>query len=101
MFPPADQQFHQHFNLSREPARYLATAIGGLRYPLTFAQRRSLLGVKPGDKGAVSTSQKEGGDQIEYEDQDPRIHPLWLSEMKKHGVEAKMQKYFPEQNTAE
>ena len=101
VFPPADQQFHQHFNLSREPARYLATAIGGLRYPLTFAQRRSLLGVKPGDKGAVSTSQKEGGDQIEYEDQDPRIHPLWLSEMKKHGVEAKMQKYFPEQNTAE
>ena len=96
VFPPAQDQFHQHFNLSAEPARYLATAIGGLRYPLTHQQRRSLIGVKPGDKGAVSTSQKEGGDQIEYEDQDPRIHPIWLAEMKKSGVEQKMSKFFPD-----
>ena len=101
VFPPAENQFHQHFNLSTQPARYLATAIGGLRYPLTYAQRRSLIGVKPGDKGAVSTSQKEGGDQIEYEDQDPRIHPIWLSEMKKHGVEQKMSSFFPDVKAAE
>ena len=86
VFPPADQQFHQHFNLSREPARYLATGVGGLRYPITTQQRRSLLGLKPGEKGAVSTPIKEGGDQIEYEDQDPRIHPIWLAEMKKPGI---------------
>ncbi len=100
VFPPSDGQFHQHFNLSKEPARYLATAIGGLRYPLTFQQRRSLLGVK-GQKGAVSLSQKEGGDQVEYEDQDPRIHALWLEEMKKHGVEPKMETFFPNQAAAE
>jgi hypothetical protein len=95
VFPPADQQFHQHFNTSAHPARYLATGVGGLRYPLTHMQRRSLLGVKPGEKGAVSTSTKEGGDQIEYEDQDPRIHRLWLEEMRKHSVEPKMEKFFP------
>jgi quercetin dioxygenase-like cupin family protein len=95
VFPPADQQFHQHFNTSQHPARYLATGVGGLRYPLTQMQRRSLLGAKPGDRAAVSTSLKEGGDQLEYEDQDPRIHRIWLDEMKKNNVEAKMQKFIP------
>src|ERR1700691_1686929 len=94
VFPPADQQFHQHFNASRFPARYLATGVGGLRYPLTLQQRRSLLGVKPGDKGAVSLDIKEGGDQIEYEDQDKRIHPLWLEEMRKDGVTPGMEEFF-------
>jgi quercetin dioxygenase-like cupin family protein len=95
VFPPADQQFHQHFNTSNHPARYLATGVGGLRYPLTLTQRRSLLGVKPGEKGAVSTSIREGGDQIEYEDQDPRIHRIWLEEMQKNNVDPKMEKFFP------
>ncbi|HEY7383592.1 MAG TPA: hypothetical protein VH743_07970 [Beijerinckiaceae bacterium] len=96
VFPPADRQFHQHFNTSQQPARYLATAVGGLRYPMMLSQRRSLLGVKPGEKGAVSTSIKEGGDQIEYEDQDPRIHKIWLDEMHKNGVEPRMDKFFPD-----
>jgi hypothetical protein len=100
VFPPADRQFHQHFNTSAYPARYLATGVGGLRYPLTYAQRRSLLGVKPGEKGAVSTSIKEGGDQIEYDDQDPRIHRLWLEEMKAHDVEPKMEKFIPNERHA-
>ncbi len=93
VFPPADQQFHQHFNTSREPARYLATGVGGVRYPLTKQKRRSMIGLEPGVQGAVATSQKEGGDQIEYEDQDPRIHRIWLAEMKKNGVTPKMDKF--------
>lgn len=93
VFPPADQQFHQHFNTSKEPARYLATGVGGLRYPLTTAKRRSLMGLKEGGQGAVSTSIKEGGDQVEYEDQDPRIHRIWLEEMKKNGVTPKMDNF--------
>ena len=86
--------------LDDDTARYLATAVGGLRYPMMLSQRRSLLGVKPGEKGAVSTSIKEGGDQIEYEDQDPRIHQIWLEEMKKNGVEPKMDKFFPAESRA-
>ena len=95
VFPPADQQFHQHFNASSVPARYLATGVGGLRYPLTTQNRRSLIGLKPGENGAVSTSIKEGGDQVEYEDQDARIQQIWLEETRKHGVDQKMDKFFP------
>lgn len=43
----------------------------------------------------MSTSLKEGGDQIEYEDQDPRIRRLWLQEMRNSGVEPKMEKFIP------
>ncbi len=41
LFPPADRQLHQHFNTSNRNARYLATNVGGIRYPLTAASRRS------------------------------------------------------------
>jgi ethanolamine utilization protein EutA len=44
---------------------------------------------------AVSKSVKEGGDQIEYEDQDPRIHRIWLDEMGKNGAPPKMEKFIP------
>ena len=46
---------------------------------------------------------KDGGDQIEYEDQDPRIHPEWLAEMKKNGgtVDPLMHGWFPEKSAAE
>ena len=86
VFPPADQQIHQHFNTCGRAARYIATGIGGIRYPMTAAMRRTG-GDGDGEKlGATARSIKDGGDQIEYEDQDPRIHALWLEEMRKHGV---------------
>jgi hypothetical protein len=50
-----------------------------------------------GDKGQKqrsSMSIKQGGNQIEFEDQDPRIHALWLDEMKKAGITPGMEKYF-------
>ncbi len=56
--------------------------------------------MKPGEKGAVSVDIKEGGDQIEYTDQDARIHKIWLKEMAKNGVEPKMEKYFPQAERA-
>jgi gentisate 1,2-dioxygenase len=102
VFPPADRQLHQHFNTSNRNARYLATGIGGIRYPFTAASRRT--GGEDGEElGATARSVKDGGDQIEYEDQDPRIHPLWLAEMKKHGgtVNPVMYKWFPEREAAE
>jgi mannose-6-phosphate isomerase-like protein (cupin superfamily) len=94
VFPPADQQFHQHFNTSGRPARYLATGVGGIRYPITRQQHQTYFGAKTGGRGKSSISVKEGGDQIEYEDQDPRIQKIWVEEMAKSGVEQKMNKYF-------
>jgi len=89
VFPPCEQQFHQHFVTSNNASRYVAMGIGGMRYPLTEQIRRIGLG-KPGEIGAVQLSVKKGGDQIEYEDQDPRIHEIWLAEMKKAGIEPKL-----------
>src|SRR5580704_1462207 len=91
VFPPADQQFHQHFTTSAKPARYLATGFGSLRYPFTLARRQEILG----EKVAFATSTKEGGDQIEYADQDARIHPMWLGELSKHGLASRMDRFFP------
>jgi quercetin dioxygenase-like cupin family protein len=93
VFPPPERQWHQHFNTGLRPARYLATSVGSIRYPLTARKRRST-GAAKGAKIAVATSVKEGGDQIEYEDQDPRIHRIFVEEMRKNGATPKMSKYF-------
>jgi quercetin dioxygenase-like cupin family protein len=95
VFPPNDQQFHQHFTMSEGGARYLATAFGSFRYPMTAINKRTFLPPKDGEKQGSSRSIKEGGGQIEYEDQDPRIHRMWLDEMKKHNLTSHMGKYFP------
>ena len=44
---------------------------------------------------------KLGGDQIEYEDQDPRIHEMFLEACHKNGVEQKMDKFFPTRHAAQ
>jgi hypothetical protein len=49
---------------------------------------------------ASSLSVKEGGNQIEYADQDPRIHALWLAELRKTGVQSQMGKIFDESPAA-
>jgi hypothetical protein len=46
-----------------------------------------------GSAGLNSTSVKKGGNQIEYADQDPRIHALWLEEMAKNGITPQFEKY--------
>jgi hypothetical protein len=82
VYAPADQQFHQHFNTASHPSRYLAVAYGGLRYPLTEERRQHFLGV---DK-----SVSEGGRQIDYADEDPRIRALYETELADAGIECAM-----------
>jgi uncharacterized RmlC-like cupin family protein len=77
VFVPPDQMFHQHFNTSGEPARYFAVAFGSIRYPITAAQRFVFTNSE--------RNVKEGGIQIEYEQQDPRIHRMYVEEMDKSG----------------
>ena len=90
LFAPPNAMFHQHFGTGSEPARYLAVGFGSKRYPIVRERRIG----SEGKRSDVSV--KEGGAQIEYEDQDPRIHALWLKEIAKHGVASKMGKIFDE-----
>jgi cupin superfamily acireductone dioxygenase involved in methionine salvage len=89
VFAPPDGMFHQHFNTNPTPARYLAIAVGSMRYPLVASKRHLY------DSG-VDTSVKDGGNQIEYEDQDPRIHATYLRELANTGVASRMAKFIDE-----
>lgn len=82
VYSPPDLMFHQHFNTSPEPVRYLATAFGSARYPFSSRQRFAFVNVE--------RRYQDGGMQIEYEDQDPRIHHLYVEELAKNGVELRM-----------
>ncbi len=82
LYAPPDGMYHQHFNVSAEPARYLAVAFGGLRYPFTEDKVRTFMG--------MDVSVRDGGRQIEYEDQDPRIHQLYVEELSKRGLTPSM-----------
>ena len=48
----------------------------------------------------MDVSVKEGGCQIEYEHQDPRIHQIYLAELAKHGVKSGMSKFIDESAAA-
>jgi mannose-6-phosphate isomerase-like protein (cupin superfamily) len=88
VFAPTDMIFHQHFTTSPEPVRYMATAFGSGRYPFSSEKRRIKLGLE--------TSVKQGGSQIEYEDQDPRIHRMYLEELRKNNVVCRMSQFVDE-----
>lgn len=75
---PPDQWFHQHFNTGKTPARYLALRWEGMKYR---TGRETEL---------CEVSIKEGGDQIEYEDEDPVVRKMFEAELAKEGIEIKM-----------
>ena len=85
--PPDGPTYHQHFNTSPTPARYLALYSGGSRYPVLDSRRRL---------PRADISIKEGGAQIEYEDEDPRILDLFEQECAKHDGKSIMRDYLKE-----
>ncbi len=91
VFAPPNRMFHQHFGTRPEPARYIAVGLGSKRYPVLQLRRAG------SENNRSDVSIKKGGRQIEYEDQDPRIHRLWLEEIAKTGVESEMGKFFDEE----
>jgi quercetin dioxygenase-like cupin family protein len=76
---PPERWFHQHFNAGNEPARYLALK--------PFSSRKF-----PGLRKQWGTSEsvKQGGDQIEYDDEDPRIRKMFEDELARRGVRSGM-----------
>ncbi|WP_211223747.1 hypothetical protein [Massilia niastensis] len=89
MYTPPFWMFHQHFNTCAQPARYLACSLGSRRYPFISLRRKS-------SEGAGSISLTQGGRQLEYEDQDPRIHRKWLEALRASGVASEMGGVFDE-----
>ena len=45
--------------------------------------------------GESNVSIKEGGMQIEYEDEDREIHRIFESELEKHGAPCRMKAFIP------
>jgi len=77
---PPNQWFHQHFNSGADPARYLALRWNSWRYRFV-----ALTDEKP-----IEVDVKQGGGQIEYEDEDPKIHEIFESALAKAGAPCHM-----------
>jgi quercetin dioxygenase-like cupin family protein len=73
---PPEMWWHQHFNTGRDPARYLALRWGSQKYQFQLAQIDELL-----------KDRREGGNQIEYEDEEPEIRQWFEDALKGSGVE--------------
>ena len=86
---PPEQMFHQHFNTGSTPSRYLALQFGTVRYPMTWAKKEIW-------SGNVDKSVEDGGAQIEYENQMPQIHKIWLDDIDKKGITSEMRDIFDE-----
>ncbi len=83
---PPDGWFHEHFNTGSQPARYLALRYGGVRH-------RQPMAISIGEGSDVNV--KEGGWQIEYEDEDPSVHRIFESELAKHNAVCRMKGLVP------
>jgi hypothetical protein len=87
--PPDGPTYHQHFNTSPEPARYLVFG--------PYSNRRYNVLETIGTSAAADladVSAKEGGIQVEYEDEDPRILELFERECARHGVLSRMREFL-------
>ena len=81
MVVPPEMWWHQHFNLGRGPANYLA-----IHGRISRKYRSGLKGWK------LDQDVKGGGDQIEYGDEDPMIWEMFVEELAKRGVQNLMPK---------
>lgn len=76
--------FHQHFNLGAEPARVLAIRWGSFRHRLNMVMGE-------GGHGEYATiSIRDGGNQVDYQDEDPYIGQLYEAELAKRGLQPRM-----------
>ena len=86
MFVPPDQWFHQHFNIGKSPARYLAITWSSAKYGI----RRVSMAKATNTYASV----KEGGYQIDYKDEDSEIIKLFQQEVSQRGGTVKMAEFF-------
>ncbi len=82
---PSDNCFHQHFNTGTDRARYLALRPGDM----------GLYAPRGGGNVYADRSIKEGGWQIEYEDEDRKIHEIFERDLAAHGAPCRMKAFGP------
>lgn len=83
---PSDGCFHQHFNSGTTRARYLALRPGDMGL---YKKGRG------GGGENADKSLKDGGWQIEYEDEEREIHQIFEKELKAHGATCRMKAFIP------
>jgi hypothetical protein len=86
---PQAREFHQHFNTGPTNARYLVF------YMSRGAGTDGGASAGEGETGerwlAPSTiSMRDGGDQIDYEDEDPAIYDEFAEECRRNGAEVRL-----------
>jgi oxalate decarboxylase/phosphoglucose isomerase-like protein (cupin superfamily) len=74
VFVPPNMWWHQHFNTGASPARYLAIRYGSSKHRFDHSH------------DGVTTDRRAGGSQLEYDEQDPRVHELFREECRANGV---------------
>lgn len=74
IFVPPDMWWHQHFNSGTDPARYLALRWGSRKHKINYRYEGTLV------------DRRDGGNQIEYDEQAPYIDELFTAECARHGV---------------
>jgi oxalate decarboxylase/phosphoglucose isomerase-like protein (cupin superfamily) len=83
IYSPPDGWYHQHFNTGPEPARHLAIRTGSRLYRFTSRRFR-------GGDDAPLTSQREGGNLLDYEDEDPRVRSDYERALRSEGIACQM-----------
>ena len=84
-YAPPEDMYHQHFNVSPDPARYFAIKFGSFRRE--FNERITRYRVASADASLGNNAySKEQEIQIEYEDEDPAIKQMYLDELAKVGI---------------
>jgi hypothetical protein len=84
--PPASPQAQPHSG--EPPITQFKGYIGSLNVLSAAAKRHVFTG--------MDVNVQDGGCQIEYEDQNPRIHRIYLDELAKHGVKSGMGQFIDE-----
>ena len=80
IYAPPDGWFHQHMSTGKVPARHVA-CYGGTN-PLAWTRDR--------DGGNVMISVREGGQLIDYEDEDPEVRRYFIEANAREGVTCAM-----------
>jgi len=81
MVVPPLQWWHQHFNAGNTPARYLAIRWGSRKYPMHGLAW---------NQDNVDKDVRAGGDQIEYEDENPQIRRVFEEALRATGATSRM-----------